>query len=649
VNTTEIQRAYDAQPSVADRVLVLLILILLGLLALRQIGSPDAGFHLATGHSMLSGEGWPRTDTFTYTVRDHPYVDTSWGYDVLVALIESVFGVTGLMLLHAGFVVATFAIVYRTARLAPADPRSLVVVFLLGGLLSEERFEVRPELVTYLLLALALYILQRYAEKADRRLWPLLPLFLLWSNMHALFVTGWVVLGCFILGTWIRDHTPDRRLIAWSLACMATGLLNPYGWRGLRMSLVLATRLGSNVFHQHIAEYESPIRTIAEGDIGFYLLPIACLFLFLVLAVAAIPRLWYSRRPSAVLLVLVFVPLALSMVRNAPLFAVACLPGTVWALPLGRLLEGARMHARGRRFAVVAVRSGVAVVVVLLGIRAYTDAYYVVPGRLERFGRSWNRYRLPVDAAAWVRKQTWLEGRMLNDFDYGGHLIWVLKQPVFIDGRLEVMGEEFFEYCESVFTSADALEECVARYDIGWTIFPYRRRPELLQRVSGDPRWRLAYADHDAVVFVRASRDKAQNGLGSVVPARDAVRPRMELERLPGLGGPERPSSLRRWLDGLVRKQTYPVESYSMGVFDYLRGDWAGLATWSAEAIRQSNGAYPEHYGNLGSALYALGDLENARRCLEIAVSETPWYRRGSRRQLRSVLAEVEQESRGSR
>ena len=65
-----------------------LVLVLIGLFALRQVSSPDIGFHLRAGNYILSGNGWPPNDPFTYTVTDHAYLDTSWGYQVLLALVE---------------------------------------------------------------------------------------------------------------------------------------------------------------------------------------------------------------------------------------------------------------------------------------------------------------------------------------------------------------------------------------------------------------------------------------------------------------------------------------------------------------------------------------------------------------------------------
>ena len=68
-------------------ILLLLVFLLLLAFAIRTVGSPDVGFHLRAGEEILDGSGWPRSVSFTYTVNDHEYIDTSWGYQAGIALV----------------------------------------------------------------------------------------------------------------------------------------------------------------------------------------------------------------------------------------------------------------------------------------------------------------------------------------------------------------------------------------------------------------------------------------------------------------------------------------------------------------------------------------------------------------------------------
>ena len=190
---------------------------LLLMLAARQVGSLDVGFHLKAGEHILHGNGWPRTDPFTFTMTDHLYTDTSWGYQLLLALTYIVGGAPGLVLLHVALALGVFAIVCRTCRLTPVDPVSLAALMTAGVLASEMRYDVRPELVSWLFLALVLHILHRRAEGLSSPLPALAVIHLVWANTHSLFILGWGALACFVAGSWLRRGSLDRKLAAWSL------------------------------------------------------------------------------------------------------------------------------------------------------------------------------------------------------------------------------------------------------------------------------------------------------------------------------------------------------------------------------------------------------------------------------------------------
>jgi hypothetical protein len=157
---------------------------------------------------------------------------------------------------------------------------------------------------------------------------------------------------------------------------------------------------------------------------------------------------------------------------------------------------------RGFRLALVGATLAAALV---LTLRVRTDAYYLAVRRAERTGLGWNRDALPIDAAAYASRAG-LTGRMLNHLNYGGYLMWALRQPVFIDGRLEVMGERFYETYRTILGTPEAFADAVRRYDVEWVIVPYAVAQRFLGRISADPGWRLAYVDADAVIFVRADR-----------------------------------------------------------------------------------------------------------------------------------------------
>jgi hypothetical protein len=646
----------------AHRVVLALGFALIALLATRQVGSVDIGFHLRTGEHILSGRGWPRTDPFTFTVGDHPYIDTSWGYDVVVALVHRAAGAPGLSLFHAAIVLATFAVLYRTARLRAVDPTTLVVLLIAGGLAAEMRFDTRPELLSYLFLAIVLYVL--HAHRADRDakpqragavtssapsdsarrrriappLWVLPLIFVVWSNSHSLFILGWAALAGFVIGGSLQDWRLDRDLVKWSAASVAVAILNPYGLKGVLFPFSLASRLdANNLFNQSIGEFVSPFSLGLSDHFPFFArLPL--IFAFRGLAILSIVALVVHarrRRFWAVLVWIAFAPLAMRMFRNMPLLVVGVLPQTIWALPFARLLDAARSvlrspraHARVRALAVPIVLALVALAEAALCARVLTGAYYTASRRPERFGVGWNRGELPIAAAEYAKRAGLDRMRVLNHLNFGGYLMWALDAPVFIDGRLEVMGERFYAEYLGVLGEADAMERAIARYGIAWLVFPHVTNPKLLARVSADPRWRLGYVDALAAVFVRAGPDaeryvdasaRAVEAGGGADPAwADAAR------TLPGVAGAPRPSRWSRWLAGLVRPQEFPTANAYIGLFHYFRGELDAAGTRLVAAVRESGGAYYEIYNNLASALMRKQRPDEARACSLVVLEDSP-------------------------
>jgi tetratricopeptide (TPR) repeat protein len=290
------------------------------------------------------------------------------------------------------------------------------------------------------------------------------------------------------------------------------------------------------------------------------------------------------------------------------------------ALPIGGLFR--------RRAAARGALGVVALLVLLLGLRVVRDAWYAESRRTERFGTGWNRRQLPVDAIAFAERVQ-LPGAVLNHLNFGGWMLHAQGRPVFIDGRLEVVGESFFNDYQRIFSSEVALEQAVQRYGIGWIIYPTTFMPELTRRLSGDARWKLAYVDGVAVIFVRIDRpDTRDDPARFVDPSAAAgsvpVSPAISWNHLPGMGGRPRRSSITRWWDGVLRHQEYPADDMNVGLVHLFRRENAPAIRRFTAAIERSDGAWYDAYLNLGSALWRSGDREGAAAAYRVVLTDDP-------------------------
>jgi hypothetical protein len=449
-------------------------------------------------------------------------------------------------------------------------------------------------------------------------------LFVVWVNCHSLFILGWGLLACCLVGKFLGDLRVDWPLLGWSAASIAACLINPYGLEGVLVPRTLLTRFDADSpFRQDILEYGSPFDTaMLDASVYFAWLPMWSFRIFAALALVSVFGLLRLNRWWCAVAILLFTWPATRMIKNMPILVVIGLAPALWGLSVPHFLRAPRL----RRAAALAV----VVTALVLCLRVRTDAYYAATRRWERSGLGWNTWVLPVDAVNYVRDAK-LGGRGLNHLNVGGWLMWAGRVPVFIDGRLEVVGEEFFAEHQRAFSSMEGLEDCVRRWDIDWMLLPWFFAPELMAQLSVDPRWTLVYADAVAVLFVRARDDEVARPSPELAAL---LEPRpFEILDLPGFAeGVPRASPTATWIGGLFRRQRFPRDEHLLGRFHLERGEGALAAAHYAAGIRASEGVFVELYDGLGLSLVLMERWRDARDCFRIVLAERPGDRTTLRR-----------------
>ena len=187
---TALRRVRGASGAGGARLYLAALLLAFALFLLRLpifAGDTDLWYHLAAGRQIAATGEVPRTAFASFLPR--PWLDYSWLFQVLAFGVHGAGGYLGLVLLRAalflGLVAAAIAVV-RPMR----PPRLLRAVALTAALLVVlPRFgSVRPQLLSLLLLALALALL----ERGGRAVYALPVVALVWANGHGV---SWPVLA----------------------------------------------------------------------------------------------------------------------------------------------------------------------------------------------------------------------------------------------------------------------------------------------------------------------------------------------------------------------------------------------------------------------------------------------------------------------
>ncbi len=587
-----------------------LVLLLAGVLAWRQAPEVDFGFHLASGRYILEHRAWPRTDPFTSPVPDAPYTDMNGLFQVLLALLFGATGDVGAGLLVLAFVLGTTVVLWIDARRrGVVSPAILLLGFGLGLLAAEMRFVPRPELVSCLLLALLLHVLRRHAESGRAAwLWAVPPLQLVWVYAHSVSLLGLAVTGAYAaLSLFARRR---RGWAPWAaLGGSAVALfLNPYGWRGVEFLWQLRTRMAAgNIFAEQINELKSPWSAEVHN-----IWPVLAFKVALGLAVLLLLSRLSRRSAFDVTVVAAFAVLGSTAVRNTSFFVVAALPVALQAAQelrdaLARRVKPGRGQTILARAAPLAAALGVAFVAaqVVLG------GYYVADMRPERFGAGLSPAIAPRGCVDFlVREGT--PGPIFNELRFGGYLLGRLwpRQKVFIDGRLEVIGEAFYQQYREIL-AGPGWAAMVQRYDPNVALVATTSR-ELVQQLASDREWAPVEVDGASVLFLRR-----RPGAASLVAA--AAERFAALERA---GGPDdaplAPRPEGSWIARLLAPRRYPWEARGRGNAFMLLGLNSAARKDYRRALVEAGRDDPTLALNFASANFRLGRRDEAR----------VWYRR---------------------
>jgi hypothetical protein len=461
--------------------------------SIQKIWDVDLWWQIRTGQWIADHRSVPSHDVFSYTATDHPWIEMRWLYCLFAYAGWSVGGPALLILCKTAALAVCFLILVWDIR---AVGRTLagIVVITLAITAASGRFVVRPELVTFVCLSVFLVVLdRRKARGGGGPAWILVALQALWVNSHTLFVLGPVVcvlrlVGDLLQRRWVSGRwRVDRGLLVTTAGVALACVINPYRLRGAMFPLILWREIGSeSVLGETISELRSPLFLASWG------VEMWAAFLLGVIGAASFIL---NRRRLDVGRLLVFAAcfyLACVSQRNVALLAIV----SVWAV-LRNLAECSAPHGRA---------SGAHWVVGgLLAAGAWcvaADRLSVGRGAPQEFGFGVTQSNIPVSAARFLN-EAGVQGNLFHSVGDGSYLTWATrdKLPVFVDGRLEVYGEEFIrKYYATV--SAD-WDDFADRHGINAVLIGQSFLSPLIPKIVASRKWVLVHLDGGRLVFVR--------------------------------------------------------------------------------------------------------------------------------------------------
>ena len=475
------------------RVTAIILFALIFAMATRIPLDTDTWWHLRAGETIIETRAVPMTDPFSHTKYGEAWIDHSWGSQIVLALAWRVGGDAGLAIYTALLATAGMGFVYLTCA-GNVYVRAFALV--IGAAAAAVFWSARPQMMSFLLGAVVLYLLHRHKREGKDRLLLIPLVMLLWANLHGGFAIGFILLFGSLAGEVIGNllHKGEPEVVNWagvrklalvtalSLAAIA---VNPYGAQMLGYPF---RTVGIGALQDFIQEWASP--NFHERQ--------TWPFVFLLLGVYAAAGL--SRRRldwTDLLLTAGMAFLALTAGRNIAVYAMVAAP--VLTRHVDAILEerGWQVRPQTRARGAMAWLNLALLILILLGA-----GLKVIGALLPRSVAEAKADYLPVRAAAWLN-ETRPEGKMFNSYNWGGYLMFAAPDfPVYVDGRTDLYDDEFLREFLSAWRGFPGWEDTLNRYDIGFVVVESDGLMANAMRQDDD--WRVAYDDEQAVVFVRA-------------------------------------------------------------------------------------------------------------------------------------------------
>jgi len=500
---------------------VLKVLVFIGLLGLLilifsqkvDLSASDLGRHLTNGQAVWTNHDILFHNAYSYTEPDFPFVNHHWLFGVIVYAVYRLAGFSGLTILNILVILAAFCLAFFMAKRkieAVAADGFYFAAFLSVPviLLLSERIEVRPEIFSYFFIILTYWLLE--TSKKYRRRWLLVPLLLLWVNIHIYFVIGLALIGFKAASIFLNDWRRSGRIIIIFFVSASACLFNPNTWRGLIYPFDIFRNYGYDIAENKTVHFLKYL--MIDGNFSIFRLILILLLLSWIMYFAVI-KLNKARTGKVLVQALktrwfdIFISffilgLALFSSRNISLFGLVAL--IIISANMAPVLAAWHLRDKFKPYVLAALLILIAAAV--LGLRA--DSRHNHRWIKNSFG--FGLYK-GNDASSAFFKDNNLSGPIFNDYDIGGALIFWLhgREKVFVDNRPEAYSSSFFndvyKPMQSDFAQWDKYSQVYGFKTIYFShsdATPWAQ--EFLGRILKDTQWRLVYFDSYAVILIKA-------------------------------------------------------------------------------------------------------------------------------------------------
>ena len=464
----------------------------------------DFWWHIAVGREILQTKAIPQVDTYSYTASCTPYpsYQVFWLMELVLYLVYRAGGAALIVFFQSLVITAAYSIILITCLHQSHHWRAAAFGTAFAVLLGLNSWNVRPQMITYLLGAIFLYLISLLLRGGKRRWAFLLPaMMVLWVNSHGTFP-----LGIFFTGLWLgqegwdyfrgkRDRLDNSKasgvlfagmiFILTLLAC----LINPRGWGVIEY---LQSLLGNSVVQNLVAEWAPPTLETLEGR----LFAGALLLTAVMLAISPRRASFYQ-----IFSFLGVASLALFTSRGIVWFGIvmAALITEHSLAFINELSKNRKSNDNNPGNPVI----NLMFLVVILMVAILTLPWFKDRLPMPEAKAGLISAETPIQATEYILTNR-LQGNIFHAMSFGSYLIWAAQPeyPVFVDGRIELFPRGVWEDYLTISNATGDWEGELERYSVRTLLLSRSEQPALVYAVENDSHWQLVYEDQAALVYI---------------------------------------------------------------------------------------------------------------------------------------------------
>ena len=463
-----------------------------------DLTTADLGRHIKNGELVLNGDfGILKSNFYSYTEPNFPVINHHWGGGVIFYFIWKVFGFIGLSLFYFILSLFIFYLFFYIAKKESNFNIAFILSLLLIPLIAQ-RTEIRPEIFSYLFIALFFWILWKWKRNEINYKWLFILPFLeiLWVNTHIYFIFGPALVGLFFVDRIIKKRKFLNKLFLILISTSLVTLINPFFIKGVLAPFDIFKNYGYRIVENQSVWFLQKLGIINNPNLILYEISLGILILSFVL-ILILKRKRFSFIYS--ILAIVWCVLGWLAIRNFTMFGLFALP--IIAYNIKNILS------KKNKFKSLNAKMFFIFISLALFLITFVNYSQKLPLNKWVFGFGLTQGN---DQSVQFFEDNNIKGPIFNNYDIGGYLIYHFypQEKVFTDNRPEAYSVSFFE---DIYIPAQqdnfVWQEQMEKYNFNAIFFSHRDYTPwgqnfLIERVK-DSKWAVVFMDNYSIIFLK--------------------------------------------------------------------------------------------------------------------------------------------------